>query len=271
MLYFNLQMSLIIIKLGGSVITYKDNPTPKPRIKIIKNLSKDILTLYKKNYQIIIVHGAGSFAHQTVKKYQLTDGLKDQEALMGFSQTTQSMNQLNSIILNNFEEAGIPVISLPPHSFITQTNGNLEDFDTAMIKDLIDLRLIPVLYGDLVVDKKIGCSVISGDTITTYLGKKLQAEEVIFLTDVDGIFDNNPKVNPDAQLIRDINNENIDQVIKSLTPHNSHDVTGEMRGKVLSIQKDLKGKKVIITNGLKPRSLLKAMDQSPTGTMLHLD
>ena len=80
------RLGLIIIKLGGSVVTYKDSPTPKARLSTIKNLSEELSKLHK-NYQLIIVHGAGSFGHPLAKKYRLTEGLEHKDSLVGFSKT----------------------------------------------------------------------------------------------------------------------------------------------------------------------------------------
>lgn len=275
-------MSLLIIKLGGSVITYKqslllqskNSDIPKARTKNIKRLAKEILSLYKKGYKIILVHGGGSFGHNLAKKYNLSKGLKFEKSLIGLSKTVQSMNKLNYIIVDILEKTGLPTVSFPPHSFIIQNKGILEDFDTSTINKVVELGFIPVLYGDVVTDEKLGCSIISGDTITTYLGKKLNAKKVIFLTDVDGIFDSNPKINPNAKLIQKITNKNINRVLESLTPHNLHDVTGEMRGKILSIYKNLnKNTSVVIANGLNPKTLLESLGHrhNPIGTKLDLD
>ena len=267
----SLQSRIIIIKLGGSVVTFKGSQFPKARISTIRRLASEIQQIDKKRYQLILVHGAGSFGHPLAKKYNLIQGLKDQNSCIGFAETAQAMVKLNQIIMLALHKCGLPAINLPPHTFITQTNNRLDEFDTSLIKNLLKKGFIPVLYGDPVIDKKLGCSILSGDVIIPYLAKKLKAEKVIFLTDVDGIFDDDPKKNSRAKLIREVNNDNLDQVLYNIKIGDRDDVTGEMAGKILAIQKNLKGKKVIITNGLKPKSLLKAMDQNPAGTMLHLE
>jgi|SRR3989344_1790455 len=263
-------MSLIVIKLGGSVVTHKDSPTPKPRIKIIKSLAKEILSISKRGYKIILIHGGGSYGHNLAKKYNLIQGLKEKKSYEGFIKTVQSMNKLNSIIIDLLEKVVLPAVSLPPHSFITQTNGKLNDFDTSVIRNILELGIIPVLYGDPVIDTKIGCSILSGDSIATYLAKKLNAKKVIFLTDVDGIFDSNPKINKNAELIPLVNNQNITNVLKNLTSHNNFDVSGEMKGKILSIKENLPNKNAVIANGLKSNILTEILTQNTAGTKIFL-
>lgn len=264
-------MSLIVIKLGGSVITYKNSQTPKPRIKTIVRLAKEILQLHKAGYKIILVHGAGSFGHNLAKQYELTKGLKSEQSSVGLAKLLQSMSRLNLLVMNLLGNSNLPVVSFPPHDFVIQNSGELVNMETKIIEKTLDLGFIPVLYGDGVVDEKFGCSILSGDTITTYLAKKLKAQKVFFLSDVDGIFDRNPKTSKKAKIIPQINNDNVESVLENLTIHNHNDISGEMKGKILSIQNNLKGFEVIITNGLKQKNLSMAVDQSPVGTKLHLE
>ena len=60
------------MKLGGSVITDKRSQTPKCRRKNIHRIAEIIS---KSNKKIIIVHGAGSYAHPLAKKYKINKGL----------------------------------------------------------------------------------------------------------------------------------------------------------------------------------------------------
>lgn len=261
---------LIIIKLGGSIITYKDNPLPKARIKIIKNLSWEIAQLYILGYKIILIHGGGSFGHPFAKKYKVNQGVvrNPKEAFSNIAEITQ---QLNKIIMNQLLKEKLPVISLLPRSFITQTQGIMNDFDYSIIESLVKKDFIPVLCGDIVFDNKFGCSILSGDTIVSFLANKLQASEVIFLSDVDGIFDKNPKKYKDAKLISKVNNQNFDQILKGIEAGDRADVTGEMTGKILSIQTHLKRVRVIIASGLKTGNLINLTKGNAVGTEIWFD
>ncbi len=243
-----MQSKLLIIKLGGAVVTQKDSPIPKARISIIKSLSKEIRQLTDQGYQIVLAHGAGSFAHGTVKKYDLHHGMKTPEQKQAFKEVQESMLKLNKIILDALSKANAQAISLPPHEFITQNAGKLSQIDTENIEKSLEKGLVPVLFGDMVLDDAWGCSVLSGDTIVCYLGEKLKATQVIFLSDVDGIFDSDPRKNPQAKLIPEVNHSNQEEVLKSLSPTERADVTGEMSGKILEIRQYLSKTEVYITN-----------------------
>ncbi len=83
----------------------------------------------------------------------------------------------------------------------------------------------------------------------------MKTKRVILCTDVDGIYDKDPKKFKDAKLIKEINKENNEGIISKLegTPG---DVTGGIKGKILELinlaDKDITS---IVINGLIPGRL----------------
>ena len=223
-------VDLIILKLGGSVITHKEEDTPTVNHENLKRISREIRE--SSIQKLIIVHGAGSFGHPYAKKYAIGDEIKDSEDLKrkirGFSLTHHAVNELNSIICEYLRMQGIPAMPLQPSSFILTQNKRIQSADIRLIKKYLDMEFIPVLYGDVVLDTEpIKMAVLSGDQITTYLARKLKPERVILATDVDGIYDKNPKKYPDALLLEIVTSkEEIE------TEETTVDVTGGMGGKV---------------------------------------
>lgn len=253
------------------MVTYKDSPTPKARLDTIKRLAKEIGQIYQQNkYQLILVHGAGSFGHPIAKKYKLHQGMKNKQQKLAFSLMDQQVLELNSVIMESLLKCNVPVVALPPRSFIQQSAGKFAGFDCQIIKNYLDQNQIPVLFGDGVLDDKWGCSILSGDTIVSFLAKKLPVHQVIFLSDVDGIYTGDPRTNRAAKLIPEINNQNFNEVIKGLTPTKRDDVTGEMQGKLIALQHGLKSLPVVIGNGLKVKTLQKALMPASTGTKMLL-
>lgn len=260
---------LIIIKLGGSIITAKDAPSAKANLPVIKRLTREIKTILDQGkYKIILVHGAGSFAHGLVKKYNLHQGIKENKQKYALGLVVDAMLKLNSIVMDNLFRLNIKAISILPHTFITQTSRKLNDFDTSAIKAYLDNGQIPVLFGTIVLDHKLGYSILSGDTIACFLAKKLKADKVIFLTDVDGVYDSNPNKNPKAKLIKSITNKNIASIKNSFYPTSRTDVSGEMAGKISEIQKYLKQVPVWILNGQKSKAMADLEHGDPIGTKL---
>jgi isopentenyl phosphate kinase len=122
------------------------------------------------------------------------------------------------------------------------TRGNTDN-----IEKFLTSGLVPVISGDMVPDVTMGYSVLSGDQILADLARKFKPKKIIYGSDVDGIFDSDPKINPDAKLIPEISNDKIEEIIKEI---GGDDASGQMRGKLIEIKNllDTGFKDVILLN-----------------------
>lgn len=251
---------LIVIKLGGSVITDKSKSHGVFRKKVVERLAREIFQAKKqKDFDLILVHGAGSFGHPIAKKYNLHTGYLGSKSSEGFVLTKKAMFDLLLLIWESLSKAGLNSCVVEPSAVIVAEGGRIKTFNTEFIENLLGKKIIPVLFGDAVVDKKMGFSIISGDLMVSYLAKKFKSDKVIFVSDVDGVFDKNPKVYSHAKLIGEVNEKNYKKIIKNMEIYNKNDISEEMKGKLLAIRKNLVGTKVEVINGLKPNFLLNSL------------
>ena len=88
---------MILIKLGGSIITNKEKPLSARR-KTINNLAK---SLKKINEPMIIVHGGGSYGHYWSVKYNMHTKERKYD-LRGVAIVKNSMIELNKISVDSF-------------------------------------------------------------------------------------------------------------------------------------------------------------------------
>ena len=224
--------NLIILKLGGSAITYKNKNKPAPNLKVILNAAKEIKQAKdEKDFQLIVVHGAGPYGHKFVSDFGIANGITNEKDVEGFVQTHHSMEDLNKIISDTFKNAGLLGFPLQPSACIIQKNKKIISFDLNIIKALLEMNkdIIPILYGDMVIDTELRASVVSGDAIISYLAKELQVDNVIFGADVDGIFDADPKKHKNAKHIPEINKDNVETILSKVSGSNEIDVTGICR------------------------------------------
>lgn len=222
---------LVILKLGGSVITKKGEGKAEVNKEVLGRLAVEISEARKeREFALMIVHGAGPFGHVPAKEYGLDTWFKDERQIEGFSITHHSMEKLNFQVVEALRKAGINAIEFQPSSIGILKNEELVHFPTEALEKILNLGLIPVAYGDVLVDEEKGISILSGDHLVPYLVKKLNASRVVIATDVAGIFDSDPKENNDAKLIPEINSENIDSL--NIGNSTSTDVTGGMQRKV---------------------------------------
>ena len=87
---------LWIIKLGGSIIT-DDQKYQTPNKETITNILL-LLTEFSKQYNFLIVHGAGSYGHPLAKAYQLSKGFRSLDQYNGLLLTHESMLELNNVV-----------------------------------------------------------------------------------------------------------------------------------------------------------------------------
>lgn len=255
-----------ILKLGGSVVTHKDQDYTA-HIENIKRLSKEIANASQ--YPLIIVHGGGSFGHPHAKKYKIADGLKDKSQIIGFSGTHQTMVELNKIIVDALLAEGVPAFSMSASSMIRTDGKRLKVFDPSLVKSFLELGMVPVLYGDAVLDSKQGFAILSGDQLIAKLALAFKAEDVIFGSDVDGIFTDNPKLNKEAKLIETVSVSNVEANVGDTT---HTDVTGGMLGKLSEAAEIVKaGSDVLMLNAFEPGRVKSALlGEKVIGTKLTL-
>lgn len=215
-------MSIIILKIGGSVITEKGSIS-RARDAEIERISHEIAAFRKdSDARIILVHGAGSFGHPQAMKYRLNDGFDAKGAYL----THVSVKQLNSKVIESLNNAGVNALPVHPLSSCVLDNGKLIEFQLEQIKVMLERGIVPVLHGDVVMDRTKGASVLSGDRIIPYIAINLKASMIGAGSDVDGVLDEKEAI------IRKITPFNILDLKKNIKGSVSTDVTGGMLGKV---------------------------------------
>ena len=233
---------MIILKLGGSVLTKKDSTYAEVNHENLNRIATEIhdsFLIKDSNHDLsdglIIVHGAGSFGHPPAQKYQIGVSFKVDEypkKRIGFSKTQNCVKKLNTIICECLISNKIPCVSIQPSSFITTDNKRIDTFNLDLITKYLDEGFVPVIYGDVVIDSSLKIAVLSGDQILQYIAKNLKSKEIneiILGTDVDGVFTKNPKKHNNAKLIRKVSSLEDIEVLDSTT---NIDVTGGMIGKI---------------------------------------
>ncbi|MHA1519956.1 MAG: isopentenyl phosphate kinase [Promethearchaeota archaeon] len=267
---------IIIVKLGGSLITDKSQPL-SVNSEILQNLSNQISQFYSEtDHSLIIVHGGGSFGHPIAEKFQIQQGynpaIKDQ--IEGLIQTHSSMEELNQICTNALAKVGIHTYPIAPSTVFLKKEEDLIFNGRDIIVELLNHRIIPVLYGDILFVQPSNFQILSGDAIITELCQTFGPDsilKVVFTTDEDGIYQKNSS-NDDFNLITQITAKeflNINFESFNEDPAIS-DVTGGMRGKFNEIQNIVQlGICVEILNGQSPNLLYQALkNQAKKSTII---
>lgn len=249
---------MYLIKLGGSVITDKKklysfrDETAHKLINEIKESGKDF----------VLVHGAGSYGHIIADKYKLQNGFLEKEQLKGFARVHEDVRKLNLKVLEIMRECGINPMSIPPCSILICEHKKIIDFNSGLFEACRTIGLTPVTFGDVVFDSKLGYCICSGDALMLQLANVFHPEKVVFVADVDGIFDKNPNAHKDAKLMEHVDRKAADDLKKheadcpSCKKNVGEDATGGILRKLeIMLQISQLGVESIILNGLQPSRL----------------
>jgi isopentenyl phosphate kinase len=264
--------NLLIIKMGGSVVTFKEKPL-MPNMEAIEGIAKVLVELRKK-FRIILVHGGGSFGHYWSVKFDMHTK-PFHYADEGIAVVHESMIKLNHIIIDKLIKLGLKPYTLQPSFFMTNGKG-----DVSKIKELADIsagnELIPVTFGDVIYTKENNFSILSGDTIMSLLGTILHPRYCIFTTNVDGLYENLDKedlvqeiyLNDSGELVGSENNANSKIEFSSA----GYDVTGGMKRKISeAIPIATSGCPVHLISGFKPERILDIVNnRNHVGTCISL-
>ncbi|KJE48970.1 MULTISPECIES: isopentenyl phosphate kinase [Acidiplasma] len=230
---------MIILKLGGSIITDK-----KTYRKFEEDRTRKIIAeISKIKDKFIIIHGGGSFGHIMAKEYNIP-GRLNKRSLYYMSLIHYDMSDLNMRVSKILSEYGMGNIPVPPSTYIYGKKKNYDIF-----RYYVKNNIMPVSYGDVYIKNRNYIGIYSGDDIIYDLSRIFMPEKVIFFSDVDGIFDKNPKIHKDAKLLKTVNKDfNFE--------NDSIDVTGGIINKYNSMVKISKlGIKVYLINGLYPERI----------------
>ncbi len=252
-----IKMQSLIVKLGGSVITDKSRRFAVKRATL-QRLAREVAAA---KGPLVLVHGGGSFGHPMASKYKIAEGYRNPRQLIGFALTHRAMERLNAYVVDALQQAGVPAMAMQPSACAVVENGRIKSMELTPLRKLLDLGLVPVLYGDAVPDLDKGMSILSGDQLVVQLARELGANRAILGVDVDGVYTANPKTNKNAELIQEISLSNWPSVEKQLTVGvGGKDVTGGMANKVRELFTLAKREvEVEIVNATKPNILRRAI------------
>jgi len=219
----------ILLKFGGSLITEKSSNVPKINIRNLEKIGK---ILNNDHYDIIIVHGAGSFGHPIAQKFNLINGLnKSPEQKKSITEIRRQMKNLNQILCTIIEENGIKTKSIiPSESMKTRGAKHISQFPKEIFDNTIKEGIIPITFGDATDDELQGINILSGDVIMMELARIYKPTFSAFIMDQPGVMDGDPN-SENSKLIPLIDSNMVKELKEKIT-NGTTDVTGGLFGKL---------------------------------------
>ena len=134
---------------------------------------------------------------------------------------------------------------------------------------LLEMNILPIVNeNDSVATEEIeaGGSFGDNDTLSAVVSVLIEADLLILLSDIDGLYTDNPRTNPDAQLIPCV--ERLTPEIEAMASGaGSARGTGGMVTKIRAAQLAVShGVEMLILNGANPNDLYRLLDGEEVGT-----
>lgn len=252
----------IVIKIGSNTLSNEDGTINH---NFIEELCKQLSFFIKEGKQIAIVSSGARIAGiNRTGKWSRKEDLNYKQALCAIGQV-----ELMSAYNSHFSKHGI---------YIGQLLLTREDFFNEMrtlnirntLFTLVDEGIIPIINENdtvCVEEIKIG----DNDTLAAYSASLWNADLLILLSDIDGIYDKNPKEYEDAKLLEEV--EDIDKLLKEIEIGSSNSFgTGGIATKIEAARiVNTYGIPMILANGKKEKTLLKIYNDETKATIFLTD
>ena len=227
---------LTVLKLGGALITDKSKPYTA-RIDVLNASAQEVKDCMDEGLiqSLVLVQGVGSFGHPPVLEHKLHRGFQSPDQLLPLSKTQSIVAKLRAMVVEAFQNVGIPICLMYPCSMITSEKMRMTNYFFDALKGFLKLGMVPLLGGDILIDSVMGWSIGSGDPLSVLLAKELGAKKLIYASDVAGIYNADPKEISNAELFEEINLNDLEHVLEKIRASSASDASGVMEGKIKSI------------------------------------
>lgn len=199
-------LDLILVKLGGSLITDKRQDAHARRSVIARlaaELADQLPQLDEAGVGVVVGHGSGSFGHVAARRHGMKDRrLGDQPALAAAA-VRDAAAQLHGIVTGQLVEAGVPAWSWVPSNVMVARRGRPASAHVEPLLASLSSGMVPVTYGDVVVDRDWRATICSTEAVLLYLVRRLlrrggRIRRVLWLGDTDGIYDESGETLPEV-------------------------------------------------------------------------
>ena len=247
----------IVIKIGTSTLAH---PTGHLNIRRVEQLCKIMSDIKNAGHELILV-SSGAIGMGVGKL-----GLRERPKDIPSKQAAAAVGQCELMYTYDklFSEYHHTVAQLLITGDDTTNDTRRLNF-TNTLNRLLELGALPVINeNDTVSTEEI--AVGDNDTLSAIVAATVSADLLVLLSDIDGLYDGDPRKNPDAKLIPTV--ETVDERIIALGGGSGSSLgTGGMATKLLAAQIAVgAGCEMVIANGEKPELLYDIVAGKPIGT-----
>ena len=260
-----LNVKRIVIKLGTNVLRNEEGEVALSRIY---SFIEDISKLVKSGKEVIVVTSGAVGLGKKKLNLETTEGDGVKQACAAIGQS-----RLMSFYENGFGVYDIPIAQI----LLTEDDFSLRHRYLSLrttLNKILEFGVVPIInqndtvstieLHDMLAGMQVSFS--DNDKLSALVSSELDADLLILLSDIDGLFTANPKENPDAKLIKEV--KEVTDEILALGTNASEGGRGGMKTKLEAAKLVTRfGGKVLIANGKIPYIISKIFNGEDYGTM----
>ncbi len=249
----------IIVKVGTTSLTYENG---RINLKRIENLAWVLSDLRNRGKDVVLV-SSGAIAVGAARL-----GLKERPRDIMGKQASSAVGQ--AVLMQIYEKFFMEYNQMVAQILLTK---DVFDYETKRrnavntIETLFDMGVIPIVNANDTIATDELMEFSDNDTLSAYVAKLVGGDSLIILSDIDGMYMEDPNVNPNAEIIRVV--KKIDDNIFSIAGGSSTRLgTGGMITKVKAAKLvNDSGIDMIIASGEEPSVLFDIIDGKDIGTL----
>ena len=253
----------IVIKIGTSTLSADDGVDRAT----IQTLAKQVAWLIETGRQVLIV-SSGAIG-MGAKQLKIDGPVTDMEMRQACAATGQPL--LMHAYHEAFSGVGLTVSQVLVTAEVLDKRKTYLNLRHA-IEGLLKLGTVPVINeNDCVSTDEIGTAFGDNDKLSALVASKIDADLLIMLTDIDAMYDKDPRKHDDAVPV-DVVHEITDEIVKAAGSKGSAHSTGGMKTKLTAATIAGKaGCKMVLANGAENDVIKKIMEGDQIGTLFLPD
>lgn len=252
----------IVIKVGTSTLTYDNGNINLTRIEKLTRVLSDLMNSGKE--VVLVSSGAVGVGVNKIKLKEKPKSIKEKQAAAAVGQC-----ELMHIYSKFFGEYSHIVGQVLLTRDVVE-DDHIRENVVNTFETLLENKIIPIVNeNDTVAIDEIENIVRFGDNdnLSAIVAELVSADLLIILSDIDGFYDSNPKENPNAKLIKQID-EITEEIEACAGGAGSSLGTGGMATKIAAAHKATKaGVNMVLANGEEPSIISDILEGQEVGTL----
>ena len=249
----------IVIKIGTNTLS-KDGGIDRA---YVRNLAGQVKSLAEQGRQVVIVtSGAIGMGAMELKLSGRVADIKMRQACAAIGQP---------LLMDEYREAfskqGVIVSQVLLTAEVLSNRKTYLNLRNAL-ETLLGLGVVPILNeNDSISTAEIGTAFGDNDKLSALVASKIDADVLIMLSDIDALYDKDPKAHSDAKPVRAVF-EITEAIIKSAGSHGSTHSTGGMKTKIEAAKIAANaGCRIVLANGREKDVIARIISGEEVGTV----